>query len=321
MKRQLSQQEIDAVFQGAGELTPKPTSSVTPFDFSRLDRIPKSQIRAVHLLHENFSRNLASSLSAYLRTYVTMNLVSLEQISYAEFLESLESPSFIAYLDLRPYDGTAVMAISRGLVFTFVEMLLGGGGKSQVLPQRKITEIEKHLMQNLLRIVLQDLSDAWQSVTTIRFGIQSLADEPQGLHVLSPAEAVVSISIEMHVGSKTGILNLAIPSIFIKRLHHMFERLLRVNRSESRRRDQVQVAEMLTGVPLTIEACLDEIRVPAQDLLRLEVGQVLALDYPLDRPIKIYFNGKSVMSGEVCVDRSKLAVQIKEVEQGNGFGL
>ena len=53
------------------------------YDFRRPDRIAKDQLRAIHLLHENFGRNLASSLSAYLRAYVTVNLVSVEQLSFS----------------------------------------------------------------------------------------------------------------------------------------------------------------------------------------------------------------------------------------------
>jgi len=101
LKHQLSQQEIDAAF--ASQTGPGDSrAAVKPFDFTRLDRIPKAQIRAVHQLHENFIRNISSSLAAYLRTNVSMNLVSMEQISYAEFLEGLSSPTFIAYLGLRP---------------------------------------------------------------------------------------------------------------------------------------------------------------------------------------------------------------------------
>lgn len=312
MKRQLSQQEIDAVFQSRADPSGDPRSPVVLFDFSRLDRIPKSQIRAVHLLHDEFCRSLASSLSAYLRAYVTMTLGSLEQISYAEFLEGFESPTFIAYLDLRPYDGTAVMEISRNLVFTFVEMLLGGSGKSGLIPPRKVTEIEKQLMHNLLRIVLHDLCEAWKSVTEIKFGIQSLADEPQGLHILSPAEAVVALAIEMRVGSTTGMLNLAIPSIFIKGLRHMFERLLRVNGTESKRKDQQQVAEILAGVQLTMEACLDELTISTKDLVNLEVGHILALDYPLEKPATAYMNGKAMLLGEVTAQGPKLALRVTQ---------
>jgi len=94
MKKELSQEEIDKVFQGTKpETKPEPADTgVAVFDLSHLDRIPKSQLRALHMVHENFVRNLASSLSAYLRSYVALNLVSLEQISYAEFLEGLSFP-------------------------------------------------------------------------------------------------------------------------------------------------------------------------------------------------------------------------------------
>ncbi|MBV8864294.1 MAG: hypothetical protein JO210_02715, partial [Acidobacteriaceae bacterium] len=82
------------------------SDDVAQFDFGQLDRVSKSQLRALHLIHENFVRNLAASLSAYLRSYVVLNLVNLSQISYAEFLEGLESPTCLAYLGMPPYDGT-----------------------------------------------------------------------------------------------------------------------------------------------------------------------------------------------------------------------
>jgi flagellar motor switch protein FliM len=300
MRRQLSQQEIDAVFQG-GDPASQGKPAAEPFDFSRLDRIPKSQIRAVHLLHENFSRNLAASLSAYLRAYVSMNLVSLEQISYAEFLEGLASPTFIAYVGLRPYDGTAVMELSPGLVFAFVEMLLGGGGKPAIAIQRKVTEIEKQLMQSLLRVILRDLSEAWKGVTDIRFAVQSLADEPQVLHVLSPAEAVVAIAIEVRVGHATGMINLATPSIFIKRLRHMFERLRRVHRAESKRQDQLHMARLLSGVDLDLEVRLDGSTILTRDLLDLRAGDVLMLNHPLTREAVARVNGSPKFLGDVSV--------------------
>ena len=76
MSRQLSQQEIDAVFQNV-QSSRRETPAIK-FDFRRPDRIPKSQVRAIHLLHDNFVRSLVSGLSAYLRSYLTVNLVSVE---------------------------------------------------------------------------------------------------------------------------------------------------------------------------------------------------------------------------------------------------
>src|SRR5690349_17689348 len=124
-KRVLSQQEIDTLFSGMAGARLDDSGSVASFDFSRLDRIPKSQIRVVHALYETFIRNVATSLGAYLRTYVSPTLVSLEQVSYGEFLESLELPTCIAYVGLRPFDGTMLIGLGRSIVFGSVELLLG----------------------------------------------------------------------------------------------------------------------------------------------------------------------------------------------------
>src|SRR5436305_191667 len=127
---ELSQEEVDAVVQEPEDAGPRKASEVADFDFGHLDRIPKSKVRAVHLLHENFVRNLSSSLSAYLRSYVALNLASLEQVSYSEFLEGLASPTCIAYLGLQPYEGTAVLEMNTGLMFAFLELLLGSKGRA-----------------------------------------------------------------------------------------------------------------------------------------------------------------------------------------------
>ena len=169
--RQLSQQEIDAVFQTAqGRQTDRARSRrATLFDFRRPDRIAKSQLRAIHQLHDNFVRNLVSSLSAYLRSYLIVNLVSVEQLSYSEFLECLPSPTCIASLGLKPYDGNAVLELNSSLVFPILEILLGGDGKLQFNAQREITEIEQVLLDGLFRLILRDLHEAWTFVTPIDF--------------------------------------------------------------------------------------------------------------------------------------------------------
>jgi flagellar motor switch protein FliM len=316
MKRELSQQEIDAVFQGTGDASRDKLSGAVAFDFTRLDRIPKSQLRAIHLLHENFARNLASSLSAYLRSYASLNLVSLEQISYSEFLEGLSSPTCITYIGLQPYDGTAVMELNPNLMFGLLELLLGGNGKAKASLNRKITEIEKNLVQTLMRVVLHDLSEAWKSVADIRFSVQSLASEPQLLHVLAPAEAVVVIAIDVRVGDYTGLLNLAIPSIFIKRLRHKFDQLRQVRRAASTTKDQSYLSDLIQDATLTLEARIDGGRISTKGLLNLEVGDVLVIDHPVDRDIKGFLNGCDKYVGGVVSVRDRIALQVHQTKGG-----
>src|SRR6184192_4012453 len=113
----LSQEEIDAVFQKRREGEETAALKAQPYDFRRPDRIAKDQLRAIHLLHENFARSLASSLSAYLRAYVIVNLVSVEQISFKEFTQCLSSPTCMTSLGMKPFEGNAVLELNPALVF------------------------------------------------------------------------------------------------------------------------------------------------------------------------------------------------------------
>jgi len=312
MRKILSQEEIDAVFERTSPgISQEPDDQIAAFDLKHLDRIPKSQLRDLHLVHENFVRSLASSLSAYLRSYVALNLVSLEQISYSEFLDGLSFPTCIAYLGLNPYEGTAVLELNMTLMFAFLELLMGSKGRASVLANRKITDIEKSIMQTLLRVVLQDLHEAWKSVAKIDFSVQSLASEPQLMHVMAPAEAVIVIAVDVHIGSVSGLMNLAIPSIFIKRLRHNFDQLQQVRRSHGNEFDQARLAEVMLDVDLNFEAVLDGGRIATQTLLDLKPGDVLMLDHSMEQNLEARLNGERKWSGGIVAKRDKMVFEVE----------
>jgi flagellar motor switch protein FliM len=315
MKKVLTQEEIDAMFHApAGEPREEAAADVTTFDLSHLDRIPKTQLRALHMVHENFVRNLASSLSAYLRSYVALNLVSLEQISYSEFIDGLSFPSCIAYVSLSPYDGTAVLEMNASLTFMFLELLMGSKGRSTTTVQRKITDIEKSIMQTLLRVVLQDLREAWKSVTDIGFAVQSLASEPQLTHVLAPADAVIVIAVDVNIGGVSGLMNLAIPSIFIKRIRLKFDQLQQVRKVQSNPRDRAYINETVQEIMLNFDAFIDGGNITAKTLLDLKIDDVIIFDQPTDGPLKGLLNGQEKWSGTVVAKRDKLAFEIIETQ-------
>jgi len=305
VSRQLSQQEIDAVFQNV-QSSRRETPAIK-FDFRRPDRIPKSQVRAIHLLHDNFVRSLVSSLSAYLRSYLTVNLVSVEQLSYAEFLEGLPSPTCMVSLGLRPYDGNGVLELNPSLVFPILEMLLGGTGKSSGSIQREITEIEQKLLDGLFRIILNDLAEAWKAVTAIDFSIESMETEPQLLHLLAPNEAVVTIAVEIRFGEVVGMMNIAMPSIVIKMMRQKFDQQWSVRKTHASEEEQQRVLRLLRGAELELEARLEGSSLTVRDLVSLTEGHLLTFDFQAEAPVALYVNGEHKYDGQVVTTGKKRA--------------
>jgi len=314
MSRQLSQQEIDAVFQSTAGRTAERagTKRAALFDFRRPDRIAKSQLRAIHQLHDNFVRNLVSSLSAYLRSYLIINLVSVEQLSYSEFLECLPSPTCIASLSLKPYDGNAVLELNSSLIFPILEILLGGDGKLQFSAQREITEIEQVLLDGLFRLILRDLREAWKFVTDIDFAIDTIETEPQFLQILAPTEAVVAVAIEIRIGDSIGMMNIAMPSIIIKMMRQKFDQQWTLRKSASTDEEQARMLNLIRTSAMRSEVVLDGPHLLLKDLMNLVEGDIVSFEYPTSRPLDLLLNGEKKYRGEIVNAGRRAAFRVTE---------
>lgn len=311
-RRQLSQHEIDRAFASSQGGAGASQRKLEVYDFLRPDRIPSGQLRAIQFLHENFARSLASSLSAYLRCYVLVNLVSFEQISYAEFVSELPSPTLIAGLNLHPFDGHGVIELGSPLFFPMLELLLGGTGRSPVLPKREITEVEEHLLEGLLRVILQDLRDAWRSVTPMDFTMHAIEKEPQFLQVLAPNEAVVAIGIEIRLANSTGMLNLAIPSLLVNMMRQKFDQQWTTRRAESSPEELANMLRLVSDSVAEVEVLLPQCSTPASQVACLQPGDLLLLDHDVNHMLECRVNGIERFYGRMVQAGRKRAFVIEE---------
>ena len=113
----LSQEEIDALLEVVEEEGDAPLSEkegsdsrqIILYDFKRPNRVSKEQVRAVKGIHDKMARNLASQVSAIMRSIVEIQLHSVDQMTYGEFLMSLPSPTSFNVFSIKPLDGNCVI--------------------------------------------------------------------------------------------------------------------------------------------------------------------------------------------------------------------
>ena len=130
MSKVLSQDEIDALLSVVTEAAGSKRSSTTPesvirYNFRRPYRVSKEEIQSVFFLHDRYARNIAMSLSAYLRTVITLSVVSVEQFSYSEFLTSLTDPTAFYALAVPPFDELGAIEINPSVAFAMIDRMLG----------------------------------------------------------------------------------------------------------------------------------------------------------------------------------------------------
>ena len=65
---------------------------------------------------------------AQLRTPVTVDVLSVEQITYDEFVRSINNPTILAIFSIPPLDGNAILEINLDLGFAILDRMFGGLG-------------------------------------------------------------------------------------------------------------------------------------------------------------------------------------------------
>jgi flagellar motor switch protein FliM len=302
MDAQLSQDEIDRLFKEYGKVVDeRGARSTVAYDFRRPDRIPKEQLRAIHLMHDFLARNLASSLGAYLRAYVTVSLVSVEQLSFGEFLQYLPTPTCISNIGISPTEGNAVLDLNPSLVFPMLDILLGGSGAATQQDVRELTEIELNILEGVIRLVLHDLTEAWAPVGNLKFAIEGTETQPQLMQILSPNEAIVAIGFEITMADARGMMNFGVPSILVKMLGQGFEQQWSIRRRASSEADQSRMRHLIGRLPMDLEARIRGTQMQLRDLLKLSTGDIVSLEVPVRRPVDLSVNGLKKFEGEIVI--------------------
>jgi len=220
----LSQEEIDALLEvveedGDTEYVESGVAGderqIVLYDFKRPNRVSKEQLRAVKGIHDKMARNLAAQISSIMRSIVEIQLHSVDQMTYGEFLMSLPSPTSFNVFSIKPLDGSCVIEINPSIAFPMIDRLLGGLGES-FESTRELTDIELNLLDAILRIVMQRLKEAWGPITEMYPVVETKESSPNVVQVVSQNEIVIMVVMEIIIGNSSGMINICYPVIYLE---------------------------------------------------------------------------------------------------------
>ena len=129
---------------------PAASVPILQYDFKRPERISKDQIRSLKTLHESFARNVGSQWTGLMRAIVEVDIVQVEQMTYAEYTAGLSNPTCFGLVRPDTLDGTVCLELSPQIFFAIVDRLMGGGGATTYNPERPLTLIETRLPGRVL---------------------------------------------------------------------------------------------------------------------------------------------------------------------------
>jgi flagellar motor switch protein FliM len=273
--------------QAAKLTAPAHRDKVTPYDFKRPERVGKEQMRSLQTLHEGFGRNFGAALSAMLRSIVEVKLTSVDQLTYSEFVFSLENPSCFNLLKAEPLEGNLILDINPSILYPIIDRLLGGSREGGPLARRPLTDIELRLVSRITGKFLDELHNAWENVLDLKLSVVQVESNPQLVQIVPPNEVVVVISFELAIGDLRGMMNLCIPFNSIERIGGKLSANSWVSygRRQSTPESVEQISETVCSSLVQLQVRLAQTKIGTGDLIGLRVGDVITTQKDVHQPV------------------------------------
>ncbi len=319
----LSQEEIDALLEvvdDEGEDKANLESKeifnrkqVTLYDFKRPNRVSKEQLRAFRGIHDKMARNLSSQISSIMRSIVEIQLHSVDQMTYGEFLMSLPSPTSFNVFSMKPLDGSGVLEINPSIAFPMIDRLLGGNGEPYE-NTREFSDIELSLLDTILRHIMQNLKEAWAPITEIFPSIDAKESSPSVIQIVAQNEIVIMVVMEIIIGHSNGMMNICYPVISLESiLSRLASRDFMLSETSSKKSRNKELQVLIGGAVVNVSAILGNARLSMKEILDLKSGDIIRLDRVADDMVVVNIDDRDKYVGEIGLQRYRKTIKIKDV--------
>jgi flagellar motor switch protein FliM len=315
----LSQSEIDALLSAltSGELKAEEIREasrerpVRTYDFRRAMRFSKDQIRIIARIHEHFARLLTTHLAGQLRSIVQIQVESVDQVPYEEFIRSIPALTVVQVMEFAPLEGKVVVEMNPQVVFAILDRLLGGNPVGPYR-ERELTEIEETLLERGLAGMTNFLAEAWRSVAELSPRLLTFESNPQFLQLATPNETVLVVTLSARIGGVSGLFNICLPYVTIEPLVPKLttQYLFDTGRSAAGQEPDARLESHVREVWVDVSVELGGVDLTLQELLDINAGDIIPLTSGIRDPVKVYVDDVPTFSGRVGRLRNRMAVQI-----------
>lgn len=318
----LSQNEIDELLKAldTGEIDVQQMQNTTeekkvrPHDFRRPNKFAKDHLRTLQIIHENYARLVTNFLSGYLRTLVQVEMISVEELTYSEFNNSLSNPVILGVVDFIPLQGSIIVEMVPNIAFTLIDRILGGKG-SNIQKVRGFTEIELSIIERVLSQLLGLMKEPWKNVADVKPRLEKIETNAQFAQIISPNEMISLITLSAKIGEVEGMLNLCIPyQVLEPIIPKLSTKFWFSTREKTFSEESLQMLEQkIEHTQIPVQAILGSAVLTVADVTELQIGDVIQLDTSIDSEIKVYVGDLYKFKARPGVKRNKVSIRITDV--------
>jgi len=317
----LSQSEIDnllaALSSGeldASEIKDNNEKTVKNYDFNRPSKFSKEHLRTLEIIFEHYSRLLSTSLPAYLRKNVQVEVVNAEATIYQEFTNSLSNPVLLGIVDFSPLTGNIIVEMAEKVGYTIVDRMLGGVG-NPLEKSREFSEIELAIIERIFVVLINLMVEPWANVVELDARLQRIETNSQFAQIISPSEMSAIITMNMRIGNVEGMINVCMPyevlEPVIDKLNTKYWYSTIKGSGTNVDRDIIEIAIAKARVPIKAE--LGRSMISVKDFVNIQKGDIIKLNTKVSDELGVFVGNMKKFYALPGTSSDSYAVKISQV--------
>lgn len=317
----LSQNEIDNLLQAlnSGELDVEEIKENTEkqaknYDFARPAKFSKEHLRTLEIIFEHYGRLLSTTMPAYLRKTVQVEIMNSEAVTYSEFSNALSNPVILGIVDFAPLNGNVILELATNLGYAMVDRMLGGPGEP-LERSREFSEIELLIVERMLSIAIDLLREPWENVIDLYPRLERIETNSQFAQIISPSEMIAIVTINLKIGDVEGLMNICLPYLTLEdvmdKLNTKYWYSNTKTKKELQYKDNIEM--LINHAPMPVKAVLGNSIISVDDFINLQVGDIIRLDNRADNELSVYVGNIEKFKALPGSSGDNYAVQITEI--------
>ena len=282
-----------------------------PYDFRRPIQLSREHSRTLQLGFDGFARQATTVFTSSLRTVCSVSLVDIEQQTYAEYVESLGSQTYMTLFSADPMPGVGVLEIPLFAIMSCVDHMLGGPG-SENQPDRPLTEIEGGVARGLVDRLLSEMRYYLAPIVQLEPTITGVEYSPAFAQVAGTADVMVVVSFDLRINEREHRMTVCLP--FSGLVPHLTSAASPGPVSDRERAQRQQAAELLKQqfdkVPVQVAVRFKPTRLGPDVIASLQPGDLLRLSHPASSPLDVTVAGSTFAQATAGTRGQRLAALI-----------
>jgi len=326
----LSQNEIDALLSAlsTGEIESEEVGKedekhkIKLYDFRSPQKFSKEHIRTLELIHDNYARIISNYLTGQTRQNVKVKIETVEQITYEEFIHSVQNPTIITIFKMPPLTGTIIFETNPQFSLQVIDVLLGGKGDRKT-ETKEFTDIDKNIMRQITTGMISNLKLAWDSILDVEPEVETIETNPAVNQTMAPNDPVALITFSVEMNKRSTFINMCLPYLSVEKILDklVVQYAFRSDDESLLAESREKIEKGINKVDVDVIAELGHASLTVDDFLKLTVGDVIKLDTKCSSPVKMYVGNEECYYAKPGIAGKNMGVVILDItdKEVNGY--